>query len=348
MANSRDTGERRRLGRIAGAGSPVLVALMVATMPTVGYSGDATLAFALVAGPAAVVSGALCWLLPWDRWPDRALLVVPLVWWAALSAFGLLSGGKASAYGFSALLFLFVGLSQPRWTSLPLLVPAVVTQFALYDGWNPQLVARLPVSVVTWVATAEIVTAYRARTADTVSDLERRVSRDPLTGCWNRTGLPDRLAALRPGDALLLVDLDYFKDLNDTLGHGAGDEVLRDFGAVLERSLREPDRAIRYGGEEFLLLLPSAGLPGALKVDARLRASWADVRPDVTYSGGVSVVPDSVASHDEPLAQADVALYAAKKAGRDRTHAWVLGGPTAPGSASGVAAPAEVAALPGA
>ena len=346
MPNSRDSVERRRLGRVAGAGSPVLVLLMVATMPAVGFSSEQAVAFGLLAGPVALALGLLCWVLPWQRWPDRALLVVPLAWWTGLSVFGVVSDGRAAAYGFSALLFLFVGLTQRRWTSVPLLVPAVATQIALYDGWDSQLVARLPISVVTWVATAEIVTAYRARTSDTVSDLEHRVSRDALTGCWNRSGLPERLAALRPGDALLLVDLDHFKALNDSQGHGAGDEVLRSFGAVLRRTAREPDRAIRYGGEEFLLLLPGAGLAGALKVDARLRAAWAGVRPEVAYSAGVAVVPAEAASHDAPLARADVALYAAKEAGRDRTHVWAAGGPVDPYAAPDAQVHSELAGSP--
>jgi diguanylate cyclase len=145
---------------------------------------------------------------------------------------------------------------------------------------------------------------------------------DPLTGCGNRYDLSRMLAALRPGDAVVLLDLDHFKRLNDTAGHAAGDDVLRAAGALLRQAARREDSVIRYGGEEFLVLLPGAGDAGASSFDARLRAAWAEVRPGVTFSTGIAVVDTATTGGAAAVAHADEALYAAKAAGRARATSW--------------------------
>ena len=145
---------------------------------------------------------------------------------------------------------------------------------------------------------------------------------DPLTGVGNRYDLSRMLAALRPGDAVALLDLDHFKRLNDTAGHAAGDDVLRKAGALLRQVARREDTVIRYGGEEFLVLLPGAGDAGATSFDARLRAAWADVQPGVTFSTGIAVVDAATTGGAAAVAHADEALYAAKAAGRARAASW--------------------------
>ncbi len=328
--------ERLRMARVAGMAAPVLAATLLLTMPLVGYSGREVAGWAALVAPGVLLAGVCAWLLPWSRWGDRALLVVPASAWACLAVLGVGSDGRAAVYGgYTALLFLFVGLTQRPWTSLPLLVPAVAVHLALYDGWQAELLARLPISVTVWVATAEVVARYRTLTTATVAGLEVRAHVDPLTGTGNRYDLPRRLAALRPGDAVVLLDLDHFKALNDTAGHAAGDLVLRDVGALLVGIARNQDTVVRYGGEEFLLLLPGAGAEGAVSLDARLRDTWARQRPDVTFSTGIAVVA-APAQGDGPLGQpeeagaaalahADEALYRAKSSGRARAVTWSAG-----------------------
>jgi diguanylate cyclase (GGDEF)-like protein len=127
--------------------------------------------------------------------------------------------------------------------------------------------------------------------------------------------------------AVLMIDIDHFKRLNDSFGHHVGDIVLRDLAAILTRELREIDTAARYGGEEFILLLPETNLQGAMLVAQRLRSAveQADFitapgqKPErVTISIGVALFPDEAHFKADLLEAADVALYQAKAQGRNR------------------------------
>ncbi len=149
--------------------------------------------------------------------------------------------------------------------------------------------------------------------------LQTSATSDPLTGLTNRRLAMRVLSRLAVGDTVMFVDLDFFKKVNDTLGHEAGDGVLRSFGRSLQAVARAGDTVARLGGEEFLLLLPRTGIDGALAAAERLRTQWAATRPQpVTFSAGVVTV-----AHDggiSALRQADQALYRAKQAGRDRVE----------------------------
>jgi diguanylate cyclase (GGDEF)-like protein len=204
-------------------------------------------------------------------------------------------------------------LTQRPWTSLVLLPLAVAAFFALYGGPAAVLAAWLPISVLVWLATAETV----AGTGGAVDDLETQAHWDPLTELSNRNRLTERLARLGPDAAVLLVDLNHCKRINDRHGHVAGDAVLRNFGTEVCSVVRGRDKAIRYGGEECLLLLGFPGVAGAQLVDARLRAAWQQLRPDVTSSSGLAAV--GPAGSRPVLQRADAALYLAKAAGRNRT-----------------------------
>jgi diguanylate cyclase (GGDEF)-like protein len=138
---------------------------------------------------------------------------------------------------------------------------------------------------------------------------------DPLTGLANRRTLGRALGRLRPEDTVVMIDLDHFKAVNDSLGHPEGDNVLRLFGRTLAVTARAADQVGRYRAEEFVGILPGSGAERFL---ARLRIEWMRRRPyPVTFSAGLaSARPDP----GKALHAADRALYRAKLSGRNR---WV-------------------------
>jgi diguanylate cyclase (GGDEF)-like protein len=165
--------------------------------------------------------------------------------------------------------------------------------------------------------------------------VERQALVDGLTGLANRrqceTLLATELArAERFEDALALVmaDLDDFKDVNDRFGHPAGDVVLREFADVLRETLRDADVAGRWGGEEFILVLPGTDVTGAVRLAERVRSELrnrAILAPDgtpisITASFGVAAFPQA-GNEQKLVAAADAALYGAKRAGKDRVGA---------------------------
>jgi diguanylate cyclase (GGDEF)-like protein/PAS domain S-box-containing protein len=150
---------------------------------------------------------------------------------------------------------------------------------------------------------------------------ERLARSDALTGLPNRRVLDDQLPremarTLRSGNdlSLAIVDIDHFKAYNDNHGHLAGDAVLRDCAAAWDASLRGEDLILRFGGEEFLVVLPDCGMEEATSIVDRLRAATPDGQ---TCSAGLAVWRPGE-SVDELIARADEALYEAKEAGRDR------------------------------
>jgi diguanylate cyclase (GGDEF)-like protein len=155
---------------------------------------------------------------------------------------------------------------------------------------------------------------------------------DALTGLHNRKHMMETLAmevarALRYDKlfSILMIDIDDFKKYNDTHGHLAGDEVLRELGTFLKDSLRTEDYAARYGGEEFLLLLPETGAEGAGQLAERLRRrleeqaiGGADGCGGITVSIGVAAFPANGTDPETLITQADSAMYHAKQSGRNR------------------------------
>jgi diguanylate cyclase (GGDEF)-like protein len=121
-----------------------------------------------------------------------------------------------------------------------------------------------------------------------------------------------------------MIDIDHFKDVNDHHGHGVGDDVLREVADVVGRAIRGDDALIRWGGEEFLLLLPGARRPQALELAERLRARVAGLAveglPAVTISIGVDELGAEETSAEAAIERADQRMYAAKAAGRNRVE----------------------------
>lgn len=161
--------------------------------------------------------------------------------------------------------------------------------------------------------------------------LHEQAIRDPLTNLFNRRYLRETLdrelaQAERAGLPLpvILMDIDYFKRLNDEFGHKAGDLMLTRVAELLQRFSRRSDIACRYGGEEFVVVLPGASLPDAVARGDELRSlveaarvAHNDLLLQTTISLGVAVFPEHGKTSDELLQAADGALYAAKTAGRN-------------------------------
>ncbi len=171
---------------------------------------------------------------------------------------------------------------------------------------------------------------------DLQEKLREQANRDALTGLFNRRYLEGTLEremarCKREGAPLtmLLLDIDYFKLVNDTYGHPAGDEVLRVFARALQESARTEDIVCRYGGEEFLLVLPKMPLTIAraratqlLELFRKTTVVFENSRIPVTTSIGIASVPDHATSVGNLIRCADQALYRAKSTGRDRAVAF--------------------------
>jgi diguanylate cyclase len=158
---------------------------------------------------------------------------------------------------------------------------------------------------------------------------------DPLTGLANRRALDQELnrrIAQRQRQqipvTLLLVDLDHFKDFNDTHGHQGGDEMLRAVARLLTGTSREMDLASRYGGDELALVLPGVTWQEAMPVAERVRSSVCESthryrEGDLRVTVSVGLAEATLSDDSEELVRrADAALYAAKKAGRNCSYAW--------------------------
>jgi diguanylate cyclase (GGDEF)-like protein len=157
--------------------------------------------------------------------------------------------------------------------------------------------------------------------------------KDPLTGLYNRRYLTEMLEretrrAVRGAQSLgvLMLDLDHFKKFNDTYGHDAGDAVLRETASFLSKSIRLEDVVCRFGGEEFVVILPTADLNAAHARGERIRSKLRELTVlhhgqslgMITISVGVAALPLHGTSPKDLLAAADAALYRAKREGRDR------------------------------
>ncbi len=180
----------------------------------------------------------------------------------------------------------------------------------------------------------EKVTERTAALAQANAELHQLARRDALTGLANRFAANERLQdeflrMRRHGGSygLLMLDIDFFKRINDTLGHAGGDEVLRHVAATLRTLVRESDFIARVGGEEFMVILPESSLADAARVGEKIRAGIAASQPpidrQVTVSVGVALATPEQEDMDEAVRQADAQLYRAKEEGRNR----VAGGP---------------------
>jgi two-component system, cell cycle response regulator len=192
-----------------------------------------------------------------------------------------------------------------------------------------ELLARVNTQIKRW--------RYTAKLRSSVQQSWKLAITDPLTGLFNRRYVETHVEALVAESAshghafaLLLVDVDLFKSVNDTFGHDVGDRVLTQLGERIRNTVRAIDLPCRVGGEEFMIALPEADVAAACKVAERLRRvvhdgpfdAGADLKPlSLTVSIGVASLKGSDDTLEHMLKRADDALYRAKREGRNRVHA---------------------------
>lgn len=173
---------------------------------------------------------------------------------------------------------------------------------------------------------------YALKLGETLEELRRLATQDELTGLLNRRAFDkilsdevERAHRFGRGFGLIMGDIDHFKRINDTLGHPAGDTVLREVAQRLQSGVRSVDRVTRYGGEEFAILVPEATLELTREIALRLaeRVKTAPIRIGdnsltITFSFGLAVFPTDGGDASSIVQAADQALYTAKAGGRNR------------------------------
>jgi diguanylate cyclase (GGDEF)-like protein len=323
VARERFTATSRRFWHYSLAGSVVLAAFLALAVPTYGWAP-----FVLLGVPAVI--GCLPATFR-DTFGEHAYAIGHLTWLVALG-FGAAFTGGADSFLLPLLPALALGLFSrlhPRMATTYVLVAFVLGSLpVLVTDWAG--VVRFPWLIGSSAVTLITLTLFGAQMASRELKHRDEATIDQLTGLLNRRGLDDRLAQLSQRAlvigadtpiALLAADLDHFKAINDTYGHLRGDEVLRDVAAMIRRQLRRFELAYRMGGEEFLIVLPGQDAAGASAIAESIRTAIELGRPggiDVTVSLGVAA--GSVADTDgrRLLHAADSAVYAAKRAGRNR------------------------------
>ncbi|HTJ60375.1 MAG TPA: GGDEF domain-containing protein [Candidatus Saccharimonadales bacterium] len=297
----------------------------------------------LFAGALVLVIGVVWFrVVPAHAFGDRRVMVFGVLAQPVIVLLLALTGGLRSEYFPFALLLVITTVFSPQVrhtfvvaaaTALSLVLVAVLVP----AGSAAEIVAGLGVWLLETIGFA-VLAAMIGRTlrasrsaiaarADELDDLRGRAEllsfTDPLTGLYNRRFADESLKRLIPEArrgrtfSIAAFDLDGFKQLNDSRGHAAGDEILVDFARLLRAGLRGADIPIRMGGDEFLILLPGTGLAQTILVVERLRAAVREARwghPDaiVTVSTGIAQWTDGQ-SGEALLQSADRSLYIAKR-----------------------------------
>ena len=224
------------------------------------------------------------------------------------------------------------GIKVKSWLGIPLVYEGRAIGLFALDSGKPDFYTNQHVRIASNVAEHIAMAIEHARQHTIVKEEART---DKLTGVANRYGLETRgqdiFGAASKEDSplgILMIDIDHFKVVNDTFGHAYGDQVLRLLSAGIQQSLRSKDYLVRFGGEEFVILLPDTPTREALVVAERLREMVSKIeiegeRTCPTVSIGVfSGVPGPQDLIHEFIRRADLALYEAKEAGRNRCRVW--------------------------
>jgi diguanylate cyclase (GGDEF)-like protein len=264
------------------------------------------------------------WALKRGRTPPLPFWLMALLMVAGASIAVLFQGLNGVVWAYPALFMFFFVLPRSAAMALGLLLLVCITAASTLSLGGP-MAARVFMSLGFVLIMINVV-------LNVVDELQRalmaQASTDPLTGAYNRRHLQEHLAQRAAaasrgagGDALLAIDIDHFKRINDKHGHATGDEVLCRLVAAIGARKRGGDLLFRTGGEEFVLLLPRTGLQAAQGVaeDLRQRLAQAELLPGeaITVSIGVSALAPGQ-SVDAWMRVADEALYEAKRQGRNR------------------------------
>jgi diguanylate cyclase (GGDEF)-like protein len=306
----------------AGLFLVLIAAAMVATTVWLLDVSRADQVRACVVAGSMVVAGTVSTIALRQRAHSAVRCVYPLIVFAGVALLGLVDPLLGSAYmGFIMVSFLYVGLCMPLGWTLRLLLPATFAWLianGVFSGTTlPALEVKLPIALGLWACVGDVLARQTTITSKSADALRRQAGLDPLTDVHNRRALPGIFAVASGGDAVVLIDLDHFKQINDEHGHARGDRVLVEFAGVLTETVRDNDLVIRYGGEEFMLYLPDTTPRQADAILHRVRDRWRAGRPMTTFSAGIAQV-ESADGVPRAIAEADECLYRAKQAGRDR------------------------------
>jgi diguanylate cyclase (GGDEF)-like protein len=311
----------RRFGLMAAA---LLIAGGLAAIPNNLLHHHSPTIYLLVA--LALVSGGVCLLVPWRRLPRRSLHLV-----AAVGSIEVLLSvwfGDPVFAWYYIFVVIFAAYAFPTRTEVALqvafailmmLTPALVGH---NDGTQDQL-ADLMIQVPSLILAAIVVVALREQ-LERSREAYRFLSRhDPLTGVGNYRQLHQSLAGELSRHArtdrrfaLILLDLDDFKEVNDSHGHLAGDRILRNVAEVLTESIRPGDTIARHGGDEFSVIAPETSAAEASSLAVRLEAAVQRVvagESNLTASTGCAVYPDAGETTDELIGAADDSLKREKR-----------------------------------
>jgi diguanylate cyclase (GGDEF)-like protein len=294
----------------------------------------------LVAAGAAYTT-AIIFLVGFDRLPMAAFRFSPVL--GALLVTATLAFGGPAAIGAYAMLFFWVVLAACYFFGLRLALLHIAFSAVCYGFALVVLEPDATLPALFWVMGAGtlliagvLMVVLRSQVERLVTRLANAAGTDALTGLSNRREFEENFArelerSTRTGQpmGLAVLDLDYFKETNDLLGHVAGDRALRQLAEVLTRETRGIDTVARLGGEEFAVLAPEAGEEEVFRLAERLRrevkTAFADHAKPLTVSCGVASFPATGGTASDLIRAADRALYAAKDLGRDRSVTYRAG-----------------------
>jgi len=256
----------------------------------------------------------------------NSLLVSAIFTASALSLIVKATQPLKTAYNLAAVSFSFVALVSLLRALNILLKPTEEISLFAQGNVNPVLLVLGGLSQLSISLALVLLITFRL-----VSDLREQASHDSLTGLLNRRSFENEsrrllARAARTGEtlAVIMIDVDYFKRINDVHGHQAGDEVLRQLAALLQSIVRSEDCLARYGGEEFCVLLTGTGESGAAQLAERVRRlytelqiTWKNELLQSTLSAGIADSLDIGINLNALVEAADQALYRAKNAGRN-------------------------------
>jgi len=332
------------------------LAFSISDLAALGY-GPAYLKLCAARAVVAATAGTCAWLAYHRPLTVQATRVAASVAeTVALACFMFIAMHRPDEFHWHAmslgimLIVIYLSIPNSFANALVLAAGATAAFLALTSKFG-RLTAADGVTMVMLLVLANAFGALAARRFNQVSreeylarvQLQHTAARDHLTGCFNRRYLHETL--MRPGRArtpdhgglltVVLCDIDHFKRINDTYGHASGDAVLRSFADLLRRMTRDGvDSVVRYGGEEFLAILPGTDLDGGIHLAERLRTRFADtsvmtddgtehVRTTASFGVACADLEAGAGEHvlRDLIAVADKLMYDAKRGGRDRVHA---------------------------